>query len=126
MVRPWITQHAVDRYLSRVDSSVSPYEARECIRRILAFGRVRSTPRHWMRARVQLTPGLRFVYWHEQPDVCALVLDGAVVTILTRALCRPLRFVGVPGGQAEPIYAADTARWTAGLTWDEADDEEAA
>jgi hypothetical protein len=105
MDRPRITRHAVDRYIDRVNSSASPDEARWCIARILAQGQVRPTPRHWMRAGVRLTPGLRFVYWAGQADVCLLVLDGAVITIITHELCRRRRLVLIPGGIAEPIYA---------------------
>ena len=47
-------------------------------------GRKRPTPRHW--TRVRPAPGLRFVYWAERPDVCALLLGGKVVTVTTRAL----------------------------------------
>jgi hypothetical protein len=45
------------------------------------------------------------VYWAEQADVCLLVLDGAVITIITRELCRRRRLALIPGGIAEPIYA---------------------
>jgi len=85
---PRITEHAVERYISRVDTSAPFEEARSSVARIITGGRVRSTPRHWMRSHVRTTPGLRYVYCCEQPDVCALVLGGAVVTILTHDLCR--------------------------------------
>jgi hypothetical protein len=89
MVRARITQHAIERYISRVEPSASPDRARACVEQIVIRGQVRSTPRHWMRHQVRITPGLRFVYWAEQPYVCALVLDGAVVTIVHRSLyCR--------------------------------------
>jgi hypothetical protein len=41
----------------------------------------------WPRQR---DPGLRFVYWSGLPDICALLLDGAVVTVLTREMFRSL------------------------------------
>ena len=73
-----------------------------------------------MRDRVRITGGLRFVYWSERSDVCALVIDGAVVTVLTRALCRPkvTRFVpSVPQTQfeatVEPIAKSETRLVTA-------------
>jgi hypothetical protein len=31
---------------------------------------------------------LRFLYCAELPHVCGLVLDGVIVTVLTRELCR--------------------------------------
>jgi hypothetical protein len=105
MVRPRITRHAIDRYIGRVDHAASHDEAQRCIARIIEGGHVRSTPRHWMRAGARLTPGLRFVYWAGQADVCLLVLDGAVITVITRALCRRPRFILIRGGGAEPIEA---------------------
>jgi hypothetical protein len=106
MTQPHITQHAIDRYITRVDPGASRDQARRAIARILTHGQSRSTPRHWMRQRVRLTPGLRFIYWADQSGVCAMVLDGAVITIVTRALYRRSRFTVIPGGMAEPIYAA--------------------
>lgn len=61
-----------------------------------------------MRGGVRLTPGLRFVYWAEKSDVCVLVLDGTVITILTRTLCRRPQFPVMPGDVTEPIYARHT------------------
>lgn len=82
-----VTQHAIDRYIQRVEPSASRDDAHDRVARIVTLGQARPTPRHWMRERVRLTPGIRFVYWWQQPQVCALVLNGAVITILTRALC---------------------------------------
>jgi hypothetical protein len=79
-----VSRHAVDRYRERVDRSVSTSTARRAIRQILRAGRWRPTPRKWMR-HVRKTPGLRFVYWHERPHICLLVLEGTVVTVLTRS-----------------------------------------
>jgi hypothetical protein len=91
-----ITQHAIERYISRVEPWASRESARAGVERIVTCGHVRSTPRHWMRHRVGLTPGLRFVYWAEQPDVCALVLDGVVVTLVHRDLYSRRAVVDMP------------------------------
>jgi hypothetical protein len=82
-----VSRHAIQRYLERVDDSLSPAKARRAVQEILRAGRSRSTPRRWTQ-HVRATPGLRFVYWHERPDICLLVLDGTVVTVLTRARSR--------------------------------------
>jgi hypothetical protein len=58
--------------------------------RMVSLGRVRSTPRHWMRD-IKQTPGLRYLYWAELPGVCGLVLDGALLTLITRELCKSER-----------------------------------
>jgi hypothetical protein len=105
MSLPRVTHHAVDRYLERVDPAATRRQAAEAIRRIVGLGNARSTPRHWMRDLVRHTPGLRFVYLAEQPGVCALVVDGAVVTILTRQLCRRRSwYPAIVGDVVEPIH----------------------
>lgn len=82
-----LTSHAVRRYRERVDSGASFGEARLALARFVSHARVRSTPRHWMRADVAPTPGLTFAYWAAMPHVCALMRDGMVVTVITRELC---------------------------------------
>jgi hypothetical protein len=86
-----ITAHAVCRYRERVDSTMSANEARLRLQRLVALGRVRATPRHWTRESAAPSPGLRFIYWAGEPNVCALVRGGAVVTVLTRGLCKSAR-----------------------------------
>jgi hypothetical protein len=83
-----LSAHAVARFQERVDPGASPLEARLALGRLVALGRVRATPRHWMRADVEPCPGVRFIYWSSRPDVCAVARDGVVVTVLTRRLCR--------------------------------------
>lgn len=87
MLHVRLTQHVIDRYRQRVDPAASPQEARLVLGRMVCLGRVRSTPRHWMRS-VNPTPGLRFLYWAELPGVCGLVMDGALMTLITRELCK--------------------------------------
>jgi hypothetical protein len=101
-----VAQHAIDRYIDRVEPRATRRQAADAISRIVAGGQVRSTPRHWMRRHVRYTPGLRFIYLSEQPDVCALVIDGAVITIITRRLCRRPWLPLLPGDVVEPVFAA--------------------
>ena len=85
-----ISAHAIDRYRQRVDRLASRGTGRAVLTEMTLKGHLRSRPRHWMR-HVEQTPGLRFLYWAELPQVCALVLDGVVVTVLTREVCRSSR-----------------------------------
>lgn len=114
MESPRITEHAIQRYITRVDGSASKEEARSRVEWIITRGRIRSTPRHWMRSSSRTTPGLRYVYCWQQPDVCALVLDGAVVTVLTHELCRPLRLTVAhetsTGGGGHAVYELEAYR----------------
>src|SRR4051812_12638338 len=87
MKRFCVSDHAVERYTERVQAGASSLEARMALGRLIALGRVRVTPRHWMREGVKPAPNLRFVYWSGQPHVCAVVRDDVVVTVLTRTLC---------------------------------------
>lgn len=85
-VRVRLSAHAVQRWCERVDPGASQIEARLALGQLISRGRVRPTPRHWTSASA--APGLTFVYWSQRSDVCALIVDGVVVTVLTRALCR--------------------------------------
>ncbi len=100
-----ITQHAISRYQMRVDPQASCNDARVMLCRMVCMGRVRPTPRHWTHS-VAKTPGLVFVYWSRLPGVCALVLDGALITVLDRKTCqaRPdhLRLVSIDGEPSAP------------------------
>lgn len=87
MLKVRITDHVIQRYCQRVDPAASATQARLVLGRMVSLGRARSTPRHWMR-NVNQTPGLVFLYWAELPGVCGLVINGALVTLVTRELCR--------------------------------------
>jgi hypothetical protein len=81
-----VSAHAADRFRLRVSPAASPEEALRRLEQMAAAGRLRSRPRHW--TNVEPAPGLRFLYWAELPHVCGLVLEGVIVTVLTRDLCR--------------------------------------
>jgi hypothetical protein len=83
-----LSNHAVSRYRERVAPSTSVLEARLALGRFVRLGRVRATPRHWMRGDVDPAPGVRFIYWSGRPEVCAIVRGDVVVTVVTRSLCR--------------------------------------
>ena len=87
MTRFWVSSHAVRRYIERVEPTASPADAREALRQIGSFGKVRSRPRHWMRADIEPAPGLSFVISSSRPHVCLLVRDRVVLTVITRAMC---------------------------------------
>jgi hypothetical protein len=84
---PRITDHATTRWADRVANGSSPARAREEIAQFVATGRVRPTPRSWMTG-VKPAPGVAFLYSASFPGVCGIVTDGAVVTFVTRELCR--------------------------------------
>lgn len=80
-----VSHHAVDRWLSRVCSGGSAVTARGEVERFIATGRVRPTPRRWMRD-VAAPPGVTFMYSADSSGVCAVIRDGVIVTFLTRSL----------------------------------------
>jgi hypothetical protein len=86
--QPRLTGHAVARYLERVEPECSQLTARQRLELIVQHGCSRSTPRHWMRGRVRPAPGLRFLYCAEHPDVCALLIGDAVVTVVSRSMFK--------------------------------------
>jgi hypothetical protein len=101
ITRVRLNAHAVGRWCERVDPGATQLEACSALGQLISHGRVSATPRHWTDA--DPAPGLTFVYWAQRPSVCAIIVDGVVVTVLTRALCRStaprstaaLRAVGV-------------------------------
>ena len=86
--RVFVTLHAIERCQQRVAPDLTIDEIRALLLTMVSSGRVRTTPRKWTKGSVSLTPGLRFVYWSELPDVCGLVRDGTLVTVVTRTTCR--------------------------------------
>jgi hypothetical protein len=83
-----ISKHAIERCRQRVGTELSDAGAAALLGRLVAKGRARPTPRRWMRGKVAQTPGLRFIYWSDLPDVCALAVRSTIVTVVTRSLYR--------------------------------------
>jgi hypothetical protein len=107
-----IAHHAVERWIERVDGTASLAEARMAVGRFVALGRARPTPRHWMRGLVRQEPGTVFVYNAERPRVCAVVVDGVVVTVLVRALFeRTSRHLTTVTHDGRRPSADERARW---------------
>jgi hypothetical protein len=113
-----LSSHAIDRWRERVDPQATVIEARLALAQLISRGQIRSTPRHW--TDVNPAPGLRFAYWSERPSVCALIVDGVVVTVLTRGVCRStaphsraaLRAVGAdPARRPRRMQPASPWRW---------------
>lgn len=87
-----LTRHAVQRWCQRVEQcdQVDDGELGQLrLAEFVAHAHRRSRPRHW--TDVEAVPGLSFLYWAEHPDVCALVINNAVVTVLAR-----VRAMGAP------------------------------
>lgn len=79
------TRHAVQRYQQRV----APLSTAEAFRRLIELAssaRVRATPRWW--TPVAPASGLSFAYPADEPGVCLLLRDGAILTVFERSECR--------------------------------------
>lgn len=125
MSRVVVSTHAAQRYQERVDRSASLTEARSAVTQIASLGKARPVPRHWMRGDVEPSPGLLFLIWSRRPDLCLLVRDGVVVTLITRSMCAasPKRHLTSVAGEGRRPTASEVARWRwSGMV----DDEEAA
>lgn len=85
MRNPRITQHAIQRFIERVDHSASPIEAAGRIHAMLDHGKTRPTARRWTGSRS--TPGTTLVYSADEPEACLLTTREAVVTVMSRDLC---------------------------------------
>jgi hypothetical protein len=84
-----ITQHAVQRFIERVDGAATPSDAADRIAAMLKTGRVRPNPRWWTGSRRE--PGTVFVYSAAEPEACLLATRDAVVTVVSRDLCAVTR-----------------------------------
>ena len=84
-----ITQHAVQRFIERVDGAATPSGAADRIAAMLMTGRVRPNPRWWTGSRPE--PGTVFVYSATEPEACLLATRDAVVTVVSRDLCAVTR-----------------------------------
>ena len=100
-----ITDHAVQRYRERVER-VPRWLALRRIRAMIRTASWTSRPRSWM--AVVLHSGTVYGYGAARPDVCLLVRDAAVVTVLSR------RFLATGGAPTEPLLAVPAQRNTGG------------
>jgi hypothetical protein len=80
-----ISQHAIQRYQERVDASSSVAGALGAMRQILTTGASRPRPRNWTTSRTE--PGMRWIYTADRRDICLVVRNSTVVTVLTVELC---------------------------------------
>ena len=92
-----ISQHAIQRYQERVDASSSVAVAVGAMRQILTTGSARPRPRNWTTSRAE--PAMRWIYGAERPDICLVVRNSTVVTLLTVELCAR----SLDGGSYAPI-----------------------
>jgi len=83
-----VTEHAIDRYIERVDPKACRMEAASAMDLIGDRATVRPRPRHWMRLTVTGSPGATFLYWAEAPGVCLLATDEVIATVFTRETCK--------------------------------------
>jgi hypothetical protein len=80
-----ISQHAIQRYQERVDASASVASAVGAMRQILTTGAARPRPRNWTTSRAE--PGMRWIYGADRQDICLVVRNNTIVTVLTVELC---------------------------------------
>lgn len=109
-----ISQHAITRYIERVDRSASRGEARLVMMRLFSEGRARANPRHWMRRDgIRPQPGLLFVYCARQPQLCLLLREGVVLTVITRSMCATPRppHLQLVERKSSGRPRAETKRW---------------
>ncbi len=94
-----ISEHATNRFIQRVAPKIPDSSAVKIFQCLVTQGRTRATPRWWMKHKITITPGMRFLYWAHLPDVCAIVRNGTVVTVMTKSMFK-----------SKPSVSAETER----------------
>jgi len=84
-----ITQHAIQRFIERVDRSATTADASRRIAQMAANRRVRPTPRSWTNCRPG--PGTVFICSAVTPDACLVATRDAILTVVSRDLCAVTR-----------------------------------
>ena len=89
MNRPlYVTCHAIDRFLDRVDRTATRADAANAIRHIGSSARICSRPRKWCRlAGVRPQPSSQYLYSAIYPGICLVVRGNAVVTVFSKDAC---------------------------------------
>lgn len=114
-----VTHHAALRYGQRTDQGVTLHQAVQTIRELLGAGRASPRPRRWTRLG-GYKPGTRFVSSAAHPGVCLIVVDGAVVTVYSRRVCRQWRNSTGPTAQNRRQISPRTPkpRWRWRWRWE--------
>ncbi len=93
--QPRISNHAIERYIQRVEPVSAAVAARR-LATLAARATRRPTPRHWMNT-VSAT-GALFLYPTEDSDVCLILKGDTIVTVYSRVICLRWR----TGAHQEP------------------------
>jgi hypothetical protein len=101
-----LSHHAVVRYRQRVEGGISYVTAVQRLTALMSDAKHRSRPRYW--TPIVPAPGLIFLYPHARPDICLLVKEGVVVTVVDRASARRWkeqeRFAAMGGARSARPY----------------------
>ena len=89
--RFFISSHAIDRYIERINPTMTRPQAALLLRELLGVARVRSTPRKW--TGIRATPGTRYLYSAAHPGVCLIERDGRIRTVFGRETSRQWRHI---------------------------------
>lgn len=79
-----ISKHAIDRVCERVDTSLTHEQARLLIEELVAKGKRRPRPRHWLGTPRVVHPRTAYVFAADYPGLCLVLNGDVVVTALTR------------------------------------------
>lgn len=81
-----LSHHSIERFQRRVAPEASHLSAARQLSDLAGDAKCRPRPRHWTPASA--SPGTTFLYPHARPDLCLIVREGVVVTVVDRASAR--------------------------------------
>ena len=87
--RFFISSHAIDRYIERINPTMNRPEAALLLRVLVEVAR--ATPRKWTGIRATL--GTRSLYSAAHPRVCLVERDGRIRTVFGRETSRQWRHI---------------------------------
>jgi len=99
-----ITKHAVDRFIQYWRADLQDTQGRELLTQLVA----RSSA-----TGIRTLPGNAWIHvavTDQGEEICLVVRDGAVVTVLDEAAGRTYGILGVPHGDAESMRAIERQR----------------
>jgi hypothetical protein len=110
-----LSHHSIERFQQRVAPEASYLSAARQLSVLAGDATSRPWPRHW--TPVSPSPGTTFLYPHARPDLCLIVRERVVITVVDRASARRWAAAEPPPARAVRPTSAVAYRRPAPGAW---------